>query len=516
MVKQPTKATYASRAKKPVASKEPTPSLSDDETHPDPSLAGQLLDINEEPNPPSKTRGEAKPKATTTKAKTPAKPTTTPITKKVVPSLPSSDKVVSKIKSTQSKPKPLPKAQKGHDSDSEFDTDAEEEKVISKSKEKEDKKQAKVRPTRGKADSSKLPSSNDSSTKSKSSTDSKTSSSRSPTKKEDVPTLPSLPSPPLPPANDAEEEDDYGPDLNSDELEAIENVEALSSSPDKLKKGEQVPPLPVDKDMSVDQEEEQELVRPEAGSRSKSKSVSKSKSNSPELSDLDDENQVPDISETKVDAEDQFLSDRIDKMDQDEDEEEGEEDKDESMGEEEVVPQPENQSTTSRSQKSAMKRLAEYDTNAVSDSAGLLLEEMSPAKKPRLSASSTKSVKISDTQQAKTIPKPPAEAPAKSTPKTPRGKKNTAPAEALPPIDYIAMVAQAGYGKELIKRLLAKKAEQEKKCDWYELSIELRDEGVRRFVDGTGKKAKKGKEVISGNDLHDLFHDVSHFVVQED
>jgi len=513
MAKPSTKTTtYASKGKK-TAPKEPSPTLSDDEGTPDKSLEGKLLDEEEEPNPPPKTRGKAKakPPATAAKAKSTVKPAPDP--KKVVPSLPSSEKVVSKSNpSTQSKIKAAlkPKA-KGHESESEFDTGDEEEKVISKSKEKvkEDKKEGqRVRPTRGKADSSKLPTSNDSSAKS--STNSKTFA-----KREDVFAAPSLPSPT--PA-DPEDEDEFGPDLdfNSSMVDEIENdlqVKGLSpSSPINLKKGTQVSPPPVDKSLvnketTVDPKEVPESIRPE--SKSRSKSISKSKSNSPELSELDeDEDEVPDTSETKVGVDD---TEGKDNEDEDDNEEQGqEEDKDESMsGEEEVDPNPTSATSQFRSQKSALKRLAEYDSNAVTDSAGLLLEDMSVAKKPRLSAPDpTKSAKIDKKKPVnKVINKSPARAPAKSTPKTPRGKKNTAPAEALPPIDYVGMVREKGYGREVIQRLIAKKSEQEKKCDWYELSVELAEEGVRRFV--VGKKAKKGQEVISGNDLHDLFHNVS-------
>jgi len=515
MAKPSTKTTtYASKGKK-TAPKELSPTHSDDDESPDTSLEGKLLDEEEEPNAPPKTRGKAKPQAppAAAKAKPPAK--SAPDPKKVVPSLPSSEKVVSKTRpSTQSKVKDAPESKaKGHESESEFDTGDEEEKVISKSKEKvkEDKKEVqRVRPTRGKADSSKLPTSNDSSTKS--STNSKPS-----TKKEEVFAAPSLPSPT--PA-DPEDEDEFGPDLdfNSSMVDEIENdlqVKGLSpSSPINLKKGTQVSPPPVakslvNKETTVEPEEVPESIRPE--SKSRSKSISKSKSNSPELSELDEEeDEVPDTSETKVGVDD---AEGKENADDDDNEGQGEgEDKDESMsGEEEVDPIITSATSQSRSQKSALKRLAEYDSNAVTDSVGLLLEDMSVAKKPRLSAASpTKSAKIDNKKPINKVNNTsPARAPVKATPKTSRGKKNTAPAEALPPIDYVGMVREKGYGREVIQRLIAKKSEQERKCDWYELSVELAEEGVRRLVIGKGKKSKKGQEVISGNDLHDLFHNVS-------
>ena len=55
---------------------------------------------------------------------------------------------------------------------------------------------------------------------------------------------------------------------------------------------------------------------------------------------------------------------------------------------------------------------------------------------------------------------------------------------------------------------MLKQFESIKKCDWYELSVEMAAEGVRRV--STGKKGKKNEEknIINGNELHDLFRNV--------
>jgi hypothetical protein len=68
----------------------------------------------------------------------------------------------------------------------------------------------------------------------------------------------------------------------------------------------------------------------------------------------------------------------------------------------------------------------------------------------------------------------------------------------------------APYGKEVVQRLMLKQFDSKKKCDWFELSVELAEEGVTRA--GDKKKGKKGKEtIISANELHELFHNVRLF-----
>jgi hypothetical protein len=172
-------------------------------------------------------------------------------------------------------------------------------------------------------------------------------------------------------------------------------------------------------------------------------------------------------------------------------------------------PKPKSRTSIPRAEKrETLKRQAEYDSNAISDSeggqAGLLLADMaSPAKKPRTSALPDKIRKL-EAEAAKPGPKPPTKK-AVATPKNDRGKKTSvAP---LPAIDYEAMVAP--YVKKVVQMLMLKQFESIKKCDWYELSVEMAAEGIRRTK--TGKKGKKysDKDIISGNDLHDLFHHVS-------
>ena len=161
----------------------------------------------------------------------------------------------------------------------------------------------------------------------------------------------------------------------------------------------------------------------------------------------------------------------------------------------------------------ALKRQAEYDSNAIEDSeggtAGLILADLSPlspSKKARISAPSTKSSEEVIESINKAVRTLSSRRPASTPPtviKSTRGKKAVGPP--LPAIDYEAMIAP--YGKEVVQRLMLKQFDSIKKCDWFELSVELAEEGVTRA--GDKKKGKKGKEtIISANELHELFHNV--------
>jgi len=177
-------------------------------------------------------------------------------------------------------------------------------------------------------------------------------------------------------------------------------------------------------------------------------------------------------------------------------------------------PGSENRTSVPRSQKlQALKRQAEYDSNAIEDSeggtAGLLLADLSPtspSKKARISAPPAKSAEEVIESINKAVRTLSSRRPASVPPsviKSVRGKKALGPP--LPAIDYEAMVAP--YGKEVVQRLMLKQFDSIKKCDWFELSVELAEEGVKRASDK--KKGKKGKEtIISANELHELFHSV--------
>ena len=175
-------------------------------------------------------------------------------------------------------------------------------------------------------------------------------------------------------------------------------------------------------------------------------------------------------------------------------------------------PGSENRTSIPRAQKlQALKRQAEYDSNAIEDSeggtAGLLLADLSPsspAKKARIAATPVKSAEEVVESINKAVRTLSSRRPATVPPailKSVRGKKAVGPP--LPPIDYEAMIAP--YGKEVVQRLMLKQFDSIKKCDWFELSVELAEEGVKRASDKT--KGKKGKEtIVSANELHELFH----------
>jgi hypothetical protein len=165
--------------------------------------------------------------------------------------------------------------------------------------------------------------------------------------------------------------------------------------------------------------------------------------------------------------------------------------------------------------------MAEYEPSTVADSeggtAGLLLEDMdhSPSKKPRLSASSKSTKTQSNDENVgegpfKSLAKAAARKPTlKGILKTPKGKMAAAkkpPATPLPPIDYASLAHGAGYGKDVLANLILISLARVKDWDWYEMSIIMADKGVTRLGGGKGRKAK---EIINGNELHDLWHNVS-------
>jgi hypothetical protein len=465
MVKAPPKTTtYGKTRGKVTPNKQPSPIPDDDdETKEEGSIVGKLLDELDDDSPP---------KSRSTRAKAPSakpKPAMKPPRKVNPPSLPPSSKVIPKSKlSKEIKLSPPSKAtSKGNDSESEFDTDEEVEKVKAKSQPK---------PLKGKKkDSSKLPPSNDSSTKS--SNNSQLSSTRQKkeiSKKEDVPT-------PLPPSDDLD--DEYGPGFDVEMIDALDKdleAKGLSSSPTIATKGKKAPsPIPaLAPEMQVD---EIDNVDEEKGVEGDSP-----------LSDAGVEDEEPK-------DEDQAMSSH---------------DSDDESDSNSQSPETKSRTSVPRSQKlQALKRQAAYDSNEISDSeggtAGLILADLSPSspsKKARISAPPAKSAEEVIDSINKAVRTLSSRRPASIPPtviKSIRGKKAVGPP--VPAIDYEAMVAP--YGKEVVQRLMLKQFDSIKKCDWFELSVELAEEGVTRA--GDKKKGKKGEEtIISANELHELFHNV--------
>jgi hypothetical protein len=72
------------------------------------------------------------------------------------------------------------------------------------------------------------------------------------------------------------------------------------------------------------------------------------------------------------------------------------------------------------------------------------------------------------------------------------------------------------YDKDLILRMIIAKLESNKTCDWYELAIQLNEDGFGGVL-GSAKKAKRGKKMsedkVTGDELHELYHHVSHLSV---
>jgi len=460
----PTKTTYSNKGRgKTSPKKQPSPTPDDDdEKKEEGSIVGKLFDELDDDSPP---------KSRSTRAKAPpAKPKSAKPTKKVnPPSLPSTNKVIPKSKlSKEIKPSPSSKStSKGNESESDFDTDEEDEKVKAKSQ----PKPIKVK----KEDSSKLPSSNGSSTKS--SNNSRSSSTRqkkATSKKEDVPA-------PLSPSDDLD--DEFGPGFDAEMMDAVEKdleAKGLSSSPTLVTKAKKASsPVPIiDNDKNADE------------------------------NDNDDE-------EKGVESDSPLSDAGV------EDEELKEEDPAVSSHESDSQLESNSQSSGSKNRTSiprahklqALKRQAEYDSNAIEDSeggtAGLILADLSPlspSKKARISAPAAKSSEEVIESINKAVRTLSSRRPASVPPtviKSVRGKKAVGPP--LPALDYEAIIAP--YGKEVVQRLMLKQFDSIKKCDWFELSVELAEEGVTRA--GDKKKGKKGKEtIISANELHELFHNV--------
>jgi len=471
MPKAPPKSTtYGKTRGKAALKKDPSPT-SDDEKSKEDAPEGKLLEEMEDDVPPPKSK-TSKAKVPPTKPKSAMKPS-----KKVnPPSLPSTNKVISKSKlSKEIKPSPPSRTtSKGNDSESEFDTDEEDEKVKAKSQ---------TKPIKGKKeDSSKLPSSNGSSTKS--SNNSRSSATRQKkeiSKKEDVPAS-------LPPSDDLD--DEFGPGFDAEMMDAVEKdleAKGLSSSPTLVTKAKRASsPVPIiDNDTNADE------------------------------NDNDDE-------EKGVESDSPLSDAGV------EDEEAKEEDQAVSSHESDSQLESNSQSSGSKNRAyiprahklQALKRQAEYDSNAIEDSeggtAGLILADLSPlspSKKARISAPSTKSSEEVIESINKAVRTLSSRRPASIPPtviKSTRGKKALGPP--LPAIDYEAMIAP--YGKEVVQRLMLKQFDSIKKCDWFELSVELAEEGVTRA--GDKKKGRKGKEtIISANELHELFHNVCSHILME-
>lgn len=466
----PKSTTYGNKGRgKTTPKKQPSPTPDDDdETKEEDSMIGKLFDELDDDSPPTKARS--------TRAKAPpAQPKSAMKSSKKVnpPSLPPSSKVIPKSKlSKEIKPSPPSKSTSktnGNNSESDYDSEEEEEKLKVKNLPKPLTKNKKE-------DSSKLPSSNDSSTKSsnQSKTSSTTREKKEIAKKEEKSAL-------HPPSDDLD--DEFGPGFDIAMVDAVDKVlesQGLSSSPTNTAKGKKAPsPIsPLGNDTNADEidnvDEEKEV-----------------EGDSP-LSDAGVEDEEPK-------DEDQAMSSH------------GSDDESDSNSQ-----SPETKSRTSvpRSQKlQALKRQAEYDSNEISDSeggtAGLILADLSPtspSKKARISAPPAKSAEEVVESIHKAVRTLSSRRPASIPPtviKSVRGKKAVGPP--LPDIDYEAMIAP--YGKEVIQRLMLKQFDSIKKCDWFELSVELAEEGVTRA--GDKKKGKKGKEtIISANELHELFHNV--------
>jgi hypothetical protein len=459
----PKSTTYGNKGRgKTTPKKQPSPTPDDDnENKEEGSIVGKLYDELDDDSPPKSRSTRAK--APPAQPKSAMKPT-----KKVnPPSLPPSTKVIPKSKlSKEIKPSPPSKTtSKGNDSESEFDTDEEEEKVKAKSQPK---------PLKGKKeDSSKLPSSNGSSTKS--SNHSKSSSTRQKkeiTKKDEVVA-------PNPPSDDLD--DEFGPGFDAEMMDAVEKdleAKAFTSSPTLPTKARKASsPMPV-----LDTETKFDDI------------------------DVEDKSADADSPLSNAGVEDEEPKDGDEVM--------SSHDSDDVSGSNSQSPEPKSRSTIPRAEKlQALKRQAEYNSNAIADSeggtAGLLLADLSPSspsKKARISAPPLKSTEEVIDSILKAVRTLSSRRPASIPPtviKSVRGKKAVGPP--LPAIDYEAMIAP--YGKEVVQRLMLKQFDSIKKCDWFELSVELAEEGVSRA--GDKKKGKKGKEtIISANELHELFHNV--------
>ena len=449
----------------PAPKKEPSPTPdegNDDEN--EESLSGKLLEECDD-TPPAPSKIKSKP--TTTKSKAPPKPTAP---KKGNQSSPPSSKPAPKSKlshEVKSVPSPRPKSKSsGHETESDYDSEEEKAKVAAKSIPK---------PIKGKkGDSSKLPSSNDST---KSSTQIRSASTR----KAAISAKNEIFKKPVPADDD---EDEFGTEFDGALVDALEDFETkgMSSSPTALAKTNvnqsptPNPNSPADIVMNAAEEDEDtKSAEPEPESQLSGA--------------MDIENEIPEDNDEERSSQ-------------------GDDDEDDNS----QSPNPKTRTPAPRSVKNLdLKRAADYDSNLAAESegglAGLLLADMaSPSKRPRTSKSSEKIEKIKKLEVAasKPSPKPPVQKPL-TTPKNVRGRN--APAPLPSPIDYASMIAP--YGKEVVQRLMLKQFESIKKCDWYELSIEMAAEGVKRVSNGRKGKKAQDKEIINGNDLHDIFHNVS-------
>jgi hypothetical protein len=521
-------ATYKGLKTKPPPS--PTPSKNPEEEDELDSSSekgdGLLLDEMEEPisKAPSRPRGKpAGPAKSILKKSTP-----TPASKRVAPGITTATATKSKnpppsslAKAVVDKPVKAKQTRRAYTL-SQFDSDAEEEeekvegtrkeeKVDSIPKSKLDTK-APPKTTAGKkTNSSKFSSSGESSGPSSpdDTTSSNTRKNAAATKITKSVSPPSVK--PAPKATDTvvdngDDEDDFGPDLGSDFLEAVDQdlaAKGLSSSPNP-------PPAKNINTATITPNIKKSQIR--FPSSPKPIAVDPSVHN-------DEPAQEPDEEEQQTSS--QLSADP--KADDDNDDEAGIESQ-----------QPESQRPSRGEEDRSRKRLlADYDTNALADSeggtAGLMLDDMSsPAKRPKTSASVSnakvvkrwKVVEEDEAMEMEAEAEPEAVVEVKSAknkstrtpakPKaTPKSKKSTAktlsPTPPLPELDYELL--SSSYDKETIQKLLLAMLDACKKCDWYELSLELAADGVRKR--SNGGKGKKLPEMISGNDLHALYHHVS-------
>jgi len=446
----------------------PTPE-NDDETVGEDAPEGKLLEEMDESIPTPKTKS----KATTAKPKSILKSTNSK--KGNQTSLPSPAKAAPKSKlSKEMIPTPSPKAKaqiksksNGNTSESDFNSDEEKIKVAAKSQPK---------PIKGKkGDSSQLPSSNDST---KSSIQSRSTSTR----KAAISAKNEIFKKPVALEEDEDEFDGEFDNVLADALEDFE-TKGMSSSPTITAKVDvkqpPIPPPAPSADIIMDAVEDDEGA----------------KSPQSQLSDAGEPAEVADVEETR------------EEVPEDKDEEMSSPDDDDNEDDSQS-PDPKTRTPAPRSVKKLdLKRAADYDSNLIAESegglAGYLLADMaSPTKKPRTSVLPDKIRKL-EAAATKPSPRPPVQK-SLATPKNARGKKAQAPLP--PPIDYASMIAP--YGKEVVQRLMLKQFESIKKCDWYELSVEMAAEGVRRVSSGKKGKKTEEKDIINGNELHDLFHNV--------
>jgi hypothetical protein len=488
-----TKATYSRRGKAVTSYKETAESGSGSDQEEDGT--GKLLE--EMDDIPSTAKGRAKPKP-----KPPANPKPKPtqnntITKSNPPSLPSTSKVV---KPSLSKViKPTPKASikakpESADSESDFDSDQEEEKAELRSKSRSESKITSASKTpkplsKDKRDSSKIPNSKISGDSARSFNQDKSIAKRTPIA-------------PVPPPDTDEE--DYGPDIDMELADAVDkNLEeqGLSSSPglNTLAKPKKEDTVGLVKSATEDVAEDREEGETGEEKEGVEEAGHQASLGEPEQSQAQGQAE----SESESEAKSESLSSNPDQI-------------------ESQSPKPKGREYVQRNHKAqALKRMAEYDPSTVAHSergtAGLLLEEMdhSPSKKPRLSASSKSNQTQSNNENVgegpfKSLAKAAARKPTpKGILKTPKGKTAVAkksPATPLPPIDYASIAHDAGYGKDVLNNLILISLARVKDWDWYEMSITMADKGVTRLGGGKGRKAK---EIINGNELHDLWHNVS-------